>query len=32
MKRIAEYGFLVANKVANQKKRIVVDNPVSQEK
>jgi hypothetical protein len=32
MKRIAEYAFLVANKVANQKKRIVVDNPVSQEK
>ena len=32
MKRITEYAFLVANKVANQKKRIVVDNPVSQEK
>ncbi|MEN8115508.1 MAG: M20/M25/M40 family metallo-hydrolase [Bacteroidota bacterium] len=27
MKRIADYCFLVANKVANQKKRIVVDNP-----
>uniref|UniRef100_UPI0032173F55 M20/M25/M40 family metallo-hydrolase n=1 Tax=uncultured Draconibacterium sp. TaxID=1573823 RepID=UPI0032173F55 len=27
MKRVAQYSFLVANKVANQKKRIVVDNP-----
>jgi len=30
MKRIAEYAFLVADKVANQKKRIVVDKPVEQ--
>ncbi len=28
MKRVAQYGFLVAYKVANQKKRIVVDSPV----
>lgn len=28
MKRVSDYCFLVANKVANQKKRIVVDNPV----
>ena len=28
MKRVADYCFLVANKVANQKQRIVVDNPV----
>jgi hypothetical protein len=27
MKRLAEYAFLVTDKVANQKKRIVVDNP-----
>jgi len=32
IKRVAEYAFLVANEVANQKKRIVIDNPVSQEK
>jgi hypothetical protein len=32
MKRITEYAFLVADKVANQKKRIVSDNPVSQPK
>lgn len=30
MKRVSQYCFLVANKVANQKKRIVVDNPVPQ--
>ncbi len=30
MKRISQYCFLVANKVANQKKRIVVDKPVKQ--
>jgi len=29
MKRVAKYCFLVANKVANQKKRIEVDNPVA---
>ena len=29
MKRVAQYGFLVAHKVANQKKRIVVDKPVA---
>lgn len=28
MKRVAQYGFLVAHKVANQKKRIVLDTPV----
>ncbi len=27
MKRVAEYAFLVTDKVTNQKKRIVVDNP-----
>lgn len=32
MKRVTDYAFLMANKIANQKKRIVVDNPVSQEK
>jgi len=30
MKRVAQYCFLVANEVANQKKRIVVDNPANQ--
>ncbi|MBN2772782.1 MAG: M20/M25/M40 family metallo-hydrolase [Prolixibacteraceae bacterium] len=29
MKRVTQYAFLVADKIANQKKRIVVDNPVS---
>jgi hypothetical protein len=29
MKRVAQYCFLIANKVANQKKRIEVDNPVT---
>ena len=28
MKRVTEFAFLVTDKVANQKKRIVVDNPV----
>jgi hypothetical protein len=32
MKRVTVFAFLVANKIANQKKRIVIDNPVSQEK
>jgi len=32
MKRVTDYAFLMANKIANQKKRIVVDNPLSQEK
>ena len=32
MKRIADYAFLMAYKIANQKKRIVVDNPPSKEK
>lgn len=31
MKRISDYCFLVANKIANQKKRIVVDNPVTKQ-
>jgi hypothetical protein len=30
MKRVAEYAFLVTDEVANQKKRIVVDNPKGQ--
>jgi len=30
MKRVTQYCFLVAHKLANQSKRIVVDNPVSQ--
>lgn len=29
MKRVAQYAFLLADKVANQKNRIVVDNPVN---
>ncbi len=29
MRRIAQYAFLVADRVANQKTRIVVDNPVN---
>jgi Zn-dependent M28 family amino/carboxypeptidase len=28
MKRVSQYAFLIANQVANQKKRILVDNPV----
>lgn len=31
MKRVSQYAFLVANKVANKKKRIVVDKPVGNE-
>ena len=30
MERVAKYCFLVANEVANKKKRIEIDNPVSQ--
>lgn len=32
MKRVTVFAFLMANKIANQKKRIVIDNPVFQEK